>query len=238
MSKSLTLYHYFPDRLNLYGDRGNVLSLKRRCEWRGINLEVVEVKQAKDAPIQKADIIFIGGGSDREQSLCTDDLFAIKQDFKSMIEDGVSCLTICGGYQFLGDHYITLEGEKLGGLGILDFHTESKNPRLIGNILLESEQFGQLVGFENHGGRTYHNYDSLGSVVQGFGNNDEDKKEGLMYKNLIGTYLHGPILPKNPSLSDFLIEQALIRKYGEASLPPLSDALEKQTNQHVWNLYK
>jgi len=238
MTKSLTVYHYFPDKLNLYGDRGNIISLQKRCEWRGIDLKVVELKQAKDAPISKADIVFIGGGSDREQSLCTDDLFAIKQDFKSMIEDGVSCLTICGGYQFLGDHYITLEGDKLEGLGILDFYTVSKQPRLIGNLLINSSRFGQIVGFENHGGRTYHSYDTLGDVVVGNGNNDKDKKEGLLYKNLIGTYLHGPILPKNPAIADFLIGQALERKYGSGTLEAIPDDLERKTNQHVWDLYK
>ncbi|PGK51357.1 glutamine amidotransferase [Priestia megaterium] len=238
MTKKLTLFHYFPDRLNLYGDRGNVLTLKRRCEWRNIELDIVEVKQAKDAPIKQADIVFIGGGSDREQSLCTDELFAIKQDFKSMVEDGVSCLTICGGYQFLGDHYITINEEKLKGLGILDFYSVSKDPRLIGNLLVKSDRFGQLVGFENHGGRTYHGYETLGKVAKGHGNNNEDGEEGLLYKHLIGTYLHGPILPKNPRVADFLIEKALDRKYGDSALPYLDDALEHQTNQHVWSMYQ
>jgi len=237
MQKSVNIYHYFPDRLNLYGDRGNIITLQKRCEWRGIEANVVELKNVKDAPIQKADIIFIGGGSDREQSLCTDELFSIKKDFKSMVEDGVGALTICGGYQFLGDHYLTQEGDKLEGLGILDFYTVSKSPRLIGNLLVESALFGNMVGFENHGGRTYHNYDTLGKVISGQGNNGEDGREGLLYKNLIGTYLHGPILPKNPNVADYLISQALDRKYGDGKLTSLDDTLEQKTNKHVWDMY-
>lgn len=237
MNKTLNIYHYFPDRLNLYGDRGNIITLKKRGEWRDIQINITEVKSVKQENIKKADIIFIGGGSDREQSLCTDELFAIKDDFKAMIEDGVSCLTICGGYQFLGDHYVTPEGDKLEGLGILDFHTVSNGPRLIGNLLVQSELFGNIVGFENHGGRTYHSYGTLGTVVSGHGNNGEDGKEGLLYKNLMGTYLHGPILPKNPKVADYLLQKAMERKYGVSELSPLDDGLEFTTNQHVWNRY-
>lgn len=120
----------------------------------------------------------------------------MKDDFKAAIEDGMPALTICGGYQFLGEKYITPDGQELRGLNILDFYTESKPERLIGNIVIESDTFGQIVGFENHGGRTYHNYGTLGHVVSGFGNNDDDKEEGLHYKNLLGTYLHGPILQR------------------------------------------
>lgn len=234
MSKKITIFHFSPEKLNLYGDRGNIRTLFMRCFWRGIELDVQEVRNIKEADLAQADILFIGGGSDREQALVTEDLFSIKSEFKHAIEDGVTALTICGGYQFLGDYYQTPEGEKLKGLGLLDFYTESKPGRLIGNILIDSS-VGRVAGFENHGGRTYHNYEALGKVVKGHGNNGEDGKEGLVYKNLIGTYLHGPLLPKNPELADRVIASALERKYGKAELDPLKDELEQQAKTFIWN---
>lgn len=235
----LTLYHFFDELLNLYGDRGNVLALKKRCEMRGIELEVVPVKEVEGLDLSKGDIFFIGGGADSSQSLCTEQLLKIKDEFKAAIEDGVPALTICGGYQFLGTKYTTAQGEELKTLGILDFYTEAKadQKRLIGNIFLDSPKFGKVVGYENHGGRTYHNYEPLGKVVKGYGNNDESVSEGLVYKNLIGTYLHGPILPKNPRIADFLIGAAVERKYGKGDLVPLDNAFEDKANQSVWEAH-
>lgn len=204
-----------------------------RCQWRGIELEVKEIKSAREADLRNADILFIGGGSDREQALVTEDLFSIKDEFKAAIEDGVVGLTICGGYQFLGNYYKTADGEELKGLGILDFYTESKPGRLIGNVLLETP-FGKIAGFENHGGRTYHKYVPLGTVIKGHGNNGEDGREGIVYKNLYGTYLHGPILPKNPEFTDHLIEKALERRYGDGRLEPLNDEIEKKAKEVIW----
>lgn len=237
----LTLFHFFPDKLNLYGDRGNVIALKKRCEWRQIDLDVIEIKDCYNIDLNKADILFIGGGPNSLQTLCTQQLMLIKDEFKAAIEDGVSALTICGGYQFLGNHYKMPSGKKLKGLSILDFYTESPSndprDRLVGNIIVESEKFGSIVGFENHGGRTYHSYETLGNVITGYGNNDTDKKEGLLYKNLIGTYLHGPILPKNPKVADFLLEVAYKRKTGN-QLPPIeNDFLEQSANEKVKQLY-
>lgn len=231
----LTLYHFFPDRLNLYGDRGNIMVLKKRSEWRGIQLNVEEIKDVENIDLNKADILFIGGGSDREQALCTNELIKIKDSFKEKIEEGTPTLTICGGYQFLGNYYQTLEGEELKGLGIFNFHTVAENKRLIGHVLIESPIFGDIVGFENHSGRTYHSYETLGSVVKGYGNNDTDFKEGIVYKNLIGTYLHGPLLPRNPKIADFLIQKALEKKYGETTLKELDDSFEKNAKLHLWN---
>lgn len=236
----LTLYHFFDELLNLYGDRGNVIALKHRCEARGIELDVVSVKDVDGLKLSEGDIYFIGGGADSSQALCTEQLLKIKSEFKDAVEDGVSALTICGGYQFLGERYTTANGEDLKTLGILDFYTEStvQKPRLIGNVLLESDRFGQVVGYENHGGRTFHNYETLGRVVSGYGNNDDDKAEGLVYKNLIGTYLHGPVLPKNPSMTDFLIANAIERKYGKTDLPYVETQFENWANNSVWNMYK
>lgn len=236
--KTLTLYHFFPDKLNLYGDRGNIISLVKRCEWRGIKLNVKEIRKTDGLTMDDMDIFFIGGGSDREQSLATDELQKIKDVLKEKIENGVPGLTICGGYQFLGKEYIDANGNKLETLGILDFTTVAKQPRLIGNVLIRSEQFGTIVGFENHGGRTYHSFDSLGAVEKGYGNDDESKQEGILYNNLIGTYLHGPILPKNPTISDFLIEKAIGHRYGQDEvfelMESLNDTLENQARNSVW----
>jgi lipid II isoglutaminyl synthase (glutamine-hydrolysing) len=234
----LTLYHFFDELLNLYGDRGNVMALKKRCEMRGIELEVVNIKSVEGLKLSEGDIYFIGGGADSSQALCTEQLLKVKKEFKDAIEDGVSALTICGGYQFLGQRYVTASGEDLETLGLLDFYTEAskEEPRLIGNILLDSSKFGKLVGYENHGGRTYHEYEGLGEVVRGFGNNGVDKKEGLVYKNLIGTYLHGPILPKNPTVADFLISNAMERKYGAGDLVQLEDIFENKAKNSVWDM--
>lgn len=236
----LTLYHFFDNLLNLYGDKGNILSLQYRAKMRGIDLNVVNVRDVKGIDLTKADILFIGGGPDSLQSLCTEQLLSIKNEFKSAIEDGVTALTICGGYQFLGEKYVDANGKELKTLGILDFETKSEpeKERLIGNILIESDKFGRIVGYENHGGRTYHNYDSLGKVVHGFGNNDSKEKEGIFYKNLIGTYIHGPLLPKNPNITDFMLSSALERKYGKSELIHLDNSLEFKANNSVWDKYK
>lgn len=232
---NLKVYHFFPELLNLYGDRGNILAMKYRAEQRGIDLEVVEISDVTGINLNEADILFIGGGADSAQELCTEQLLRIKDDFKKAVEDGVPALTICGGYQFLGTKYITADGKELKTLGILDFYTQSEKdaPRLIGNVSLKSEKFGELVGFENHGGRTYHGFESLGTVVNGYGNNGKDSKEGIVYKNLIGTYLHGPILPKNPRVTDFLLAEALKRKYAIEQLEEVETEFEDRANQAV-----
>jgi CobQ-like glutamine amidotransferase family enzyme len=238
IDKVITLYHFFPDKLNLYGDRGNIISLKMRCKWRGIELIVKEVSKTDGLTMEDMDLFFIGGGSDREQSLATDELQKIKDILKTKIENGTPGLTICGGYQFLGKEYIDANGNKLETLGILDFKTVAIQPRLIGNMLIKSERFGNVVGFENHAGRTYHSFDSLGDVVKGHGNDDETKKEGLVYKNLIGTYSHGPILPKNPTIADFLLSKAIENRYGKDTAKEwmfsLKDAIENIAKESVW----
>jgi CobQ-like glutamine amidotransferase family enzyme len=208
----------------------------KRCEWRGINVRVVEIKNPEDAAPSGCDIFMIGGGSDREQAIATNRLSPLVKEMKAWVEDGVSALTICGGYQFLGDYYETKTGEKLAGMGILPFHSKAESNRLMTNILVESEQFGHVVGFENHGGRTYHTFTTLGKVINGFGNDEEGGEEGLHYHNLIGTYLHGPILPKNPKIADYLIGQAYERKTGR-KLEPLSDEMENIANQTVWERF-
>ncbi|PLR77413.1 glutamine amidotransferase [Bacillus sp. V3-13] len=237
-SKQLTLYHFFPDKLNLYGDRGNIISLIKRCEWRGIDLDVKEIRSTDGLTLEDMDLFFIGGGSDREQSLATAELQKIRNQLKEKIENGVPGLTICGGYQFLGNQYIDANGNELECLGILEFYTVAKQPRLTGNILIQSELFGEIAGFENHAGRTYHSYPPLGKVEKGSGNNDDSGLEGLLYKNLIGTYLHGPILPKNPAIADYLITKAIEHRYEKETasewMTQLEDDFEHLAKKQVW----
>jgi CobQ-like glutamine amidotransferase family enzyme len=232
----LLLYHFCPDTLNLYGDRGNIICLKKRCEWRGITLQVEEINKPDDLKKKECDLFFIGGGSDREQAIATKRLFPIVNEVKAWVNDGIAGLTICGGYQFLGDYLQTINGEKLRGMGILPFYSKAEKSRLMANLLIESEQFGRIVGFENHSGRTYHNLPTLGTVIKGNGNNEISGEEGLHYNHVIGTYMHGPILPKNPIIADYLIESAYERKSGN-KLRLLEDHLENEAKLSVWNRF-
>ncbi len=238
----IVIGHLYPDLLNLYGDRGNIISIKKRCEWRGIEVEVKQYKLEDNVDFEAIDIVFVGGGSDREQLLVGKRLLAIKNDFQQYIENSGVTLTICGGYQLLG-HYYQLKNEKITALGILDLYTISEPGRLIGNVIIESDFLGDkstLVGFENHGGRTYINgHTPLGKTIVGNGNNGSDGGEGVLYKNTIGTYLHGPILPKNPNLTDYLIYKALEKRYkisGEDfNMFGLDDTLETIAHNAIIN---
>lgn len=238
----LNIIHLYPDLLNLYGDTGNVKCLKKRAESRGITVNILPFNDNENnINLNEADIVFMGGGSDRSQQLVYKDFLKYKNDFKKLIEDNVVVLAVCGGFQLLGSKYIDKEGNELPGLHILDYESKSgKGKRIIGNIILESSLDitpQTIVGFENHGGRTYSKYDALGNVLVGKGNNDTDKKEGVIYKNYIGTYLHGPILPKNPHLADYLILKALQNKYDIESLEPLDDSIELKAHNRVIELY-
>lgn len=229
----ITLGHLYPELLNLYGDRGNIISFKNRCVWRDIEFEARQYKLEDNIPFEDLDIVFIGGGSDREQLLVGKRLLDIKSDFQNYIENNGVSLTICGGYQLLG-HYYQLQDEKINALGILDIYTQTEKGRLIGNVVIEAdflEGKTTLVGFENHGGRTYiNNHTPLGKTIVGSGNNGNDGGEGVIYKNTIGTYLHGPILPKNPNLTDYLIFKSLEKRYGlskeDFDKSALDDSLE------------
>jgi len=237
----LNIYHMYPDILNLYGDIGNIICLKKRCEWRGIKANIVNFSlNEKNYKLNEGDIFFIGGGSDRGQNIVYSDFLSYSDNFKEIIEDNAVVLTICGGYQLLGEKYIDSMGNEVPGLGIFDYQTVSEEGRLIGYIIIEN-QLGikpeTILGFENHGGRTYCDYQPLGIVKTGYGNNGKDHKEGIVYKNCIGTYLHGPILPKNPHLADYLISKALQRKYGIKNLKELEDDFEYLAHEKVIKLY-
>ena len=215
----LELAYLYPKLLNIYGDRGNVLTLIYRCEARGISLNVttigVENTTGETIDYKKFDIYFIGGGQDQEQVQVSDDLEKKKKDLISAIENNVVFLAICGGYQLLGKYYKTHDGSELKGIEALDLYTVAGKKRMIGNVLcreLESKQ--TIVGFENHSGKTYlgSSLKPLAKVLRGGGNNGEDSFEGVRYKNVFGTYLHGSFLPKNPHLADKLIKLALEKK--------------------------
>ena len=230
----LTIGHLYPELLNLYGDRGNIITLVRRCEWRGLPVQVREVTMGESIDFSKLDILFLGGGSDREQNIITGDLEHRAPELNRAIEGGLVTLAICGGYQLLGKFYRTLDGREIPGLGLIDFHTIAGTRRLVGNIAIEIQFVGKsiaVVGFENHSGQTFiGKLNSLGRVLRGYGNNGADGGEGLRYRNVFGTYLHGPLLPKNPELADHLIQLALKRQGVSDDLKPLDDAFERMAN--------
>lgn len=230
--------HMYPDLMNLYGDRGNPLCLKKRLQWYGHECVINDISLNSNLDYQNIDMLFMGGGSDREQGLVYQDLFNKADRLQQEIENGLPVLFICGAFQLLGKSYIGADGEIMDGLGFFNFYSRGSKDRLIGNIVINSNITGEqvsVVGFENHGGRTYFEDNSLqplGQVVKGFGNNGEDKYEGISYKNLIGTYLHGPLLPKNPSVADFFI-QAMAQRKGVTINTTLDDTIENFTHNQV-----
>jgi CobQ-like glutamine amidotransferase family enzyme len=228
----------YPDQMNIYADRGNIVFLQRRCEWRGIGFSYSGAGPGDPVDPAAHDLFYIGGGQDRDQRAVAADMVATKREaLAAAADDGAVLLAVCGGYQLLGNSY-QLGEEKLPGLGIADLETvREPGPRLIGNVTIEAELGGAsraIAGFENHGGRTYLGPGArpLGRVLSGFGNNGGDGLEGVRRDNLIGTYLHGPLLPKNSWLADHLIELALERRYGEKpALEPLDDTLERAAHE-------
>ena len=235
----ITIGHLYPDLLNLYGDRGNIQCLMKRCQWRGIEAETIPFELEDEIDFSKLDIVLLGGGSDREQMLVCEKLKEIQKDFKAYVENYGVVIAICGGYQLLGNYYKTEQGT-MKGLELVDLYTEQGEGRLIDNIVLQSNLFDMpIVGFENHGGRTYiKDNKPLGKVLYGAGNDGKSGYEGVVYKNVIGSYLHGPLLPKNPQLADWLISHALEQKYGKKiELAPLDDSQEKEANEYVYHRF-
>ena len=232
MERELKICHLYPDVLNLYGDGGNILCLKRRLAWRGIGAEVTKLPIGAAPSLAGFDLVFIGGGQDFEQQVLLEDLHRGRdREIRAAIDDGVVFLTICGGYQMMGHWYETYDGKRCDFIGALDLTTVGGKKRMIGNYKFRCtpDAGGSVVvGFENHSGRTYlgAGLEPLGKVLAGSGNNGEDGSEGAHYKNVFGTYSHGPLLPKNPAFCDMLLAAALERKYGDASLEPLDDAAE------------
>lgn len=246
----LVLGYLYPTIMSQYGDRGNVICLTQRCRWRGIDVEVVELGLNAPVDPDAVDILLMGGGADSHQRIIAEDLRTVKgAGIRRAVEDGAAALMICGAYQLWGHFYRTYDGETLEGLGVFDAHsvhranqlgarldtiTQAGRVRAVQNLVI---QWGErtLVGFENHGGRTYlaDGAQPLGRVLVGGGNNSEDGWEGCVYKNAIGTYLHGSVLPKNPHLADHLIAAAVERRTGTRELEPLDDRLEWETHDRA-----
>lgn len=245
----IVIGYLYGDLMNIYGDTGNIICLKKRCEWRGIKVEIKNISLPDNIKPRGFDIYFFGGGQDQAQNEVARDLGKGGKGvgIKKEVERGIPLLAICGGYQLLGKYYQPFEGRRLDGVGIFPAYTVANHDRMIGNIVIKSnfQDFpfqdqkhptshltnSILVGFENHSGKTYleKGAEPLGKVIKGFGNNGEDKLEGCIYKNAIGCYMHGSLLPKNPLLADWLIKKALEVKYGkEIELKPLDDELENK----------
>jgi lipid II isoglutaminyl synthase (glutamine-hydrolysing) len=236
----LVLLHLYPDLMNVYGDRGNIITLERRCAWRGIELEVRSSSLGESFDPDQIDLIFFGGGQDREQGVVADDLVERKADaVKQAVESGAALLSVCGGYQLLGKYFRTNTGEELPGIGLFDAWTIAGERRCIGNIVLSCEWDSDqrtLVGFENHSGKTHLGpaCGPLGRVVRGFGNNGQDGTEGAVYKTAFGCYLHGSLLPKNPWFADYLLLRALRRRAGAGvQLAAIDDRLENLAHDTV-----
>ena len=226
--KILWMYH---DLMDLYGDKGNIETLRYRASKRGINVVVDTCTLQEQRNIEDYDIFFLGGGADKEQTLIYKDLLARKESILKAKESGTAFLLICGGYQLFGQYYLDQDGQKIDGLGIYDYYTESsdRDHRCIGNIVVEAnirDKEVTVVGFENHGGQTKAVSNSFGKVLVGHGNTYKGEYEGYMDTQTIATYMHGPLLPKNPAIADEVILRGLNRRYAVEQLEPLQDTLE------------
>lgn len=225
--KTVKIAHLYPERMSIYGDYGNIIALTQRMNWRGIKNEVIRVEVGDKIP-KDIDLIFIGGGQDKGQVIVAEDMKKKSQQIKELVEHNVPLLSVCGGYQLLGEYFISSDYGELEGIGLFNVITKATQQRMIGNIVVQSEMFGELVGFENHSGATEFvgRAHPLGKVKKGFGNNPRDKHEGAIYKNAIGTYMHGSFLPKNPLVCDWLIQRAISRGGGVVGLKDLDDSIE------------
>jgi len=254
MNYKLVIGWLYPTLMSTYGDRGNITVLQKRCEWRGIEVKIIPIEHStNDQSLKTIDLIFGGGAQDHEQEIVMKDLLGKKGEIlKELIENDIPALFVCGSPQLMGKFYEPSLGKRIEGLGIFDMettHPEPNSKRLIGNIVakvnwenlgVDCSQFtvhrSQIVGFENHGGRTTlgKNAKPFATVVKGFGNNGNDKTEGVIYKNAIGSYFHGPLLPKNPEIADFLVQRTLEVKYGKkVELEKLDDSLEEKAKAAI-----
>lgn len=237
---TINIAHLYPKLLNIYGDWGNVLTIKNRCEWRGIGVNIDSINIGDTIDIKKYDFYFIGGGQDQQQIAVSKELQKHKSSLQDARDENAVFLAICGGYQLLGHYYLPNEGDKLDGISLLDAYTVAGDKRFIGNVTAECNFVNPktLVGFENHSGLTYLQNDTqpIAYVKTGYGNNGKDKTEGGTFKNVFGTYLHGSFLPKNPHFADYLISLALHRRHKEAiELFALDDTFENKAHSALIN---
>ncbi|MGD9694651.1 MAG: type 1 glutamine amidotransferase [Thermoleophilia bacterium] len=231
---AVRLCHLYPEEMNIYADRGNIAVLERRLAWRGLGLEVTPSRIGEPVEAGAHDLYYLGGGQDRDQEVVARDMAEVKAaGLRAAVEGGAAALCVCGGYQLAGHGYTGADGARMPGIGILDLDTVAGPTRLIGDLVIEAELDGvtrRVVGFENHAGRTRLGPGTrpLGRVVSGHGNNGDDRLEGAVSRRVIGTYLHGPLLPKNPWIADTVIAWALEHRTGERPvLEPLDDSLEE-----------
>lgn len=234
----LEICHLYPDVLNLYGDQGNIICLQKRLAWRGIESAVTELPIGARDDLTRFDLFFIGGGQDFEQGVLLSDLATGKAaDIRAAVADGKVFLAVCGGYQMLGQYYLTREGGQMDFIGAVDLYTVGAETRMIGDMMFDTGQAvgGVVVGFENHSGRTYlgQGVSPLGLVLSGHGNNGEDGTEGCRSQNVFGTYAHGPVLPKNPKFADHILSAALSLRYPGVTLAELDDSLENAAHAYM-----
>ncbi len=220
--------------MNIYGDSGNTLVLSQRVKWHGYTPELLTYNVGDSFP-ESVDIIVGGGGQDSGQDKIQADLLSIRETIHTLADGGTPMLMICGLYQLFGKFFKTSSGHILEGISLLDIETHAGPERLIGNIITHSEQFGDIIGYENHSGQTFlgDTATPLGTIIKGAGNNGQDDTEGVRYKHVIGSYLHGSLLPKNPAIADFLIEKAAIAKFGDFSPTVIDDRFAKLARQHA-----
>lgn len=236
---TLKICHLYPDILNLYGDRGNIICMQKRMEWRGIDTEVTEISVGDKLNYEDYDLFFVGGGQDFEQGVLLEDLAKGKSKaIIEAIENEKVFLAICGGYQMLGKYYKTWDGKECEFIGALDLYTVGAKERMIGNYMYQCDETDGglvVVGFENHSGKTYlgDKVRPMGKVLSGHGNNGEDGTEGARYKNVFATYSHGSLLPKNPKLADYILKTALKRRYPEIDLKELDDTFENNAHEYM-----
>ena len=240
MNMELNIIHFYPDLLNLYGDKGNIAAMTKRARWRGISVNLTICTKEDEVPdLKTADILFLGGGPDKAEEMVCELLKAKRDELRSYIQEDGVLLATCGGFPMLGKEFPVADGIA-EGLGVLEITTEKTEGRYIGNVVVESALTKQpIVGFENRTGKTLLGaYQPLGKVVSGHGNTGDGAWEGLLYKNVIATHLHGPLLPKNPELCDQILERALKKKYPEfTALEPLDDTMEVTANEYVVKTY-
>lgn len=232
--RTLTILQLYPRDMNIYGDHGNLLTLQRRAEWHGYQTEVIGYNPGDKFP-EHVDIIVGGGGQDSGQDKIQEDLQIIGPKLIKLTEGDTPMLVICGLYQLFGKFFKTQDGHVIPGVGLLDIETTAGPERLIGNIVTHSEQFGDIIGYENHSGQTFlgKSVEPLGTIVHGAGNNGQDEYEGARYKNVIGSYLHGSLLPKNPTIADWMIEQAATKKFGDFTPGSINDQFATQARKYA-----
>ena len=233
----IKIAHFYPELLNLYGDKGNIAALEKRCKWRGIKAETVEINSTEGIDLSSVDIVLMGGGTDKDQEIVLSELMKIKDRLQAYVENNGVMLALCGSFPMICRKFV-LNGREYEGLSLIEEECHREEKRSISNIILETTS-GKIAGFENHSERIeLKNSTPFGKVLYGYGNNGKDGTEGVVYKNLTASFLHGPLLPKNPQLADDIISKAIIKKYGEC--PPLekiNDEIEYKAQNYIFDRF-